>query len=120
MNIQPIRSDADLDRAFARIQALWDAEEGSAEADELEVLSILVERYEDEHYPVGPSDPIEAIRFRMEQQGLTPRDLERFIGPSGRVSEVLNRRRGLSLRMVRNLHKGLHIPYETLLDEEPA
>ncbi|TVM05109.1 MAG: transcriptional regulator [Halomonas sp.] len=120
MNIQPIRNKDDLNRAFARVEALWDAEAGSAEADELEVLSVLIERYEDEHYPIGPSDPIEAIRFHMEQQGLTQRDLERFIGPSGRVSEVLNRRRRLSLRMIRNLHKGLNIPYETLLEEKTA
>lgn len=120
MNIQPIRSNNDLELAFARIEELWTAEEGSDEANELEVLTILVERYEDEHYPIGPSDPVEAIRFRMEQLGLTPRDLEKFIGSSGRVSEVLNRRRRLSMRMVRNLHDGLHIPYETLMSEEMA
>lgn len=120
MNIQPIRSDADLDRAFARLEALWRAEEGTPEADELEVLSILIERYEDEHYPVGPSDPIEAIKFRMEQQKLTPRDLEPYIGSSGRVSEVLNRKRQLSLRMIRRLHDGLKIPYESLMNEERA
>ncbi|MBB3192625.1 helix-turn-helix domain-containing protein [Halomonas cerina] len=120
MNIQPIRSDADLDRAFARLEALWGVEEGTPEADELEVLSILIERYEDEHYPIGPSDPIEAIKFRMEQQDLTPRDLEPYIGSSGRVSEVLNRKRRLSLRMIRRLHDGLKIPYESLMNEERA
>ncbi|USZ48589.1 type II toxin-antitoxin system HigA family antitoxin [Halomonas sp. DN3] len=120
MNIQPIHNDADLERAFARMEALWNAEDGSPEADELEVLSILIEHYEDEHYPIGPSDPIEAIKFRMEQQGLTPRDLEAYIGGSGRVSEVLNRKRGLSLAMIRRLHDGLQIPYESLMNETSA
>ena len=120
MNIQPIHNDADLERAFARMEALWNAEDGSPEADELEVLSILIEHYEDEHYPIGPSDPIEAIKFRMEQQGLTPRDLEAYIGGSGRVSEVLNRKRGLSLAMIRRLHDGLRIPYESLMNETSA
>ncbi|WP_442487195.1 helix-turn-helix domain-containing protein [Halomonas litopenaei] len=120
MNIQPIHNDADLERAFARMEALWNAEDGSPEADELEVLSILIEHYEDKHYPIGPSDPIEAIKFRMEQQGLTPRDLEAYIGGSGRVSEVLNRKRGLSLAMIRRLHDGLRIPYESLINETSA
>jgi len=116
MNIQPIHNDADLERAFARMEALWSAEDGSPAADELEILSILIERYEDEHYPIGPSDPIEAIKFRMEQHGLTPKDLEAFIGGSGRVSEVLNRKRRLSLSMIRRLHDGLRIPYESLMN----
>ncbi|MGM0639717.1 MAG: helix-turn-helix domain-containing protein [Pseudomonadota bacterium] len=115
MNIQPIHNDADLDRTFSRIEELWAVEDGTQQADELEVLSILVEKYEDEHYPVGPSDPVEAIKFRMEQQGLTQRDLEPFIGSSGRVSEVLNRKRKLSLRMIKRLHDGMNIPYESLL-----
>ncbi|MGP5324388.1 MULTISPECIES: helix-turn-helix domain-containing protein [unclassified Halomonas] len=117
MNIQPIHNDADLDRAFARLEELWAAETGTPEADEIEVLSILIEKYEDKHYPIGPSDPIEAIKFRMEQQGLTPRDLEAYIGSSGRVSEVLNRKRKLSLRMIKNLHEGLRIPYESLMNQ---
>ena len=75
----------------------------------------LVEAYENKHYPISPADPIEAIKFRMEQQGLTPRDLETYIGSSGRVSEVLNRKRALSLRMIKRLHEGLQIPYESLL-----
>ncbi|MGM0783324.1 MAG: helix-turn-helix domain-containing protein [Pseudomonadota bacterium] len=120
MNIQPIHTDADLERAFARMEELWAADDDTPEADELEVLSILIEKYEDEHYPVGPSDPIDAIKFRMEQQGLTPRDLEPYIGPSGRVSEVLNRKRKLSLRMIRRLHDGLNIPYESLMNESAA
>ena len=120
MNVQPIHTDDDLERAFARLEHLWDAEEGSPEADELEVLSILIEKYEDAHYPVGPSDPVEAILFTLEQRGLTRRDLEAYIGSSGRVSEVLNRKRALSLQMIRNLHAGLKIPYESLLDDTAA
>lgn len=120
MNIRPIHDDADLERAFARLEELWAAKDGTPEADELEVLSILIEKYEDEHYPIGPSDPIEAIKFRMEQRGLTQRDLEPFIGSSGRVSEVLNRKRKLSLRMIKRLHEGLNIPYESLMSEAAA
>lgn len=117
MNIQPIHNEADLNRAFARLEELWAAEPGTPEADEIEVLSILIEKYEDKHFPIGPSDPIEAIKFRMEQQGLTPRDLEAYIGSSGRVSEVLNRKRKLSLRMIKSLHEGLRIPYESLMSQ---
>ncbi|MOA29048.1 hypothetical protein D3C78_1500360 [compost metagenome] len=115
MNIKPIRSDDDLAAAFARMEQLWGAEIGTPEGDELEVLAVLIEKYEDEHYPMPPSDPIEAIKFRMDQQGLTPRDLEPYIGSSGRVSEVLNRKRKLSLAMIKRLHDGLRIPYESLL-----
>lgn len=115
MFIKPIRNDDDLKQAFQRLEAIFQAEEGTPEADEMEVLVTLIERYEDKHYPIAPSDPIEAIKFRMDQQGLSPRDLEPYIGPSGRVSEVLNRKRPLSLRMVKRLHDGLNIPYESLL-----
>ncbi|KQZ80498.1 MULTISPECIES: hypothetical protein [unclassified Pseudomonas] len=115
MNIKPIRSQEDLTAAFARVEQLWGAEVGSSDGDELEILALLIEKYEDEHYPMPPSDPIEAIKFRMDQQGLTPRDLEPFIGTSGRVSEVLNRKRKLSLSMIKRLHDGLRIPYESLL-----
>jgi len=115
MNITPIRTDTAHKRAMARIDELWGARVGSVEGDELEVLAVLVERYEAQHEPMPPSDPIDAIKFRMEQQGLTPRDLEPFIGPSGRVSEVLNRKRRLSLAMVKRLHDGLNISYESLL-----
>lgn len=115
MNIKPIRSDDDLQAAFRRLEAIFQSEEGSPEADEMEILVTLIEAYENKYYPIGPADPIEAIKFRMEQQDLTPRDLEPYIGSSGRVSEVLNRKRPLSLRMIKRLHDGLHIPYESLL-----
>jgi len=116
MNIFPIHTDEDLDKAFERVDQLWGASPGSPEAEELEILSILIEKYEDQHYPIPVSDPIEAIRFTMEQKGLSQRDLVRFIGGSGRVSEVLNGKRGLSIRMIKKLHNGLGIPYESLLD----
>lgn len=115
MNIKLIRTEADLAAAFARIDQLWGAEQGSAEGDELEVLALLIEKYEEEHCPMPPSSPIEAIKFRMDQQGLAPRDLEPYIGPSGRVSEILSGKRSLSLAMIRRLHDGLNIPYESLL-----
>lgn len=115
MNIKPIRNEEDLATAFARLDEVWGAEIGTPEGDELEVLALLIEKYEDEHHPMPPSDPVEAIKFRMDQQGLTARDLEPFIGSSGRVSEVLNRKRKLSLAMIKRLHDGLRIPYESLL-----
>lgn len=115
MNIKPIRSDDDLRAAFLSLETIFQAEEGTPEADEMEILVTLIEAYEQKHYPIGPADPIEAIKFRMDQQGLTPKDLEPYIGASGRVSEVLNHKRPLSLRMVKRLHEGLRIPYESLL-----
>jgi HTH-type transcriptional regulator/antitoxin HigA len=115
MNIKPIRNEKDLRQAFARLEQIFQAKPNTPEYDEMEILATLVEAYENKHYPIGPASPVEAIRFRMEQQGLTPRDLEVYIGKSGRVSEVLNGKRPLSLRMIRNLHEGLHISYESLL-----
>lgn len=117
MNIKPIRNDDDLHAAFERLEAIFQAPEGSPEADEMEILVALVEAYENRHYPIGPADPVEAIKFRMEQQGLAAKDLEPYIGSSGRVSEVLNRKRPLSLRMIKRLHDGLRIPYESLLSQ---
>ena len=115
MNIKPIRSDDDLRAAFKRLEPIFQAQEGTPEADEMDVLVTLIEAYEHRHFPIGPADPVEAIKFRMEQQGLTPKDLVPYIGSSGRVSEVLSRKRRLSLQMVKRLHTGLHIPYESLL-----
>jgi HTH-type transcriptional regulator/antitoxin HigA len=117
MTIKPIRNEDDLKRAFRRLEKIFQAGEGSAQSDERDVLLTLIEAYENKNYDFGPADPVEAIKFRMEQDGLTPRDLEPFIGSSGRVSEVLNRKRPLSLRMVKRLHDGLKIPYESLLTE---
>lgn len=115
MTIKPIRNDDDLHAAFRQLELVFQAPEGTPKADEREVLVTLIEAYEQKHYPIGSADPVEAIKFRMEQQNLTPKDLEPYIGSSGRVSEVLNRKRRLSLQMVRKLHAGLHIPYESLL-----
>ena len=115
MTIKPIRSEKDLRAAFKRLDAIFQAPAGTSEADEMEVLATLIEAYERKHYPISPPDPVEAIKFRMDQQGLSPADLRPYIGPSGRVSEVLNRKRPLSLSMVKRLHDGLQIPYESLL-----
>ena len=115
MNIKPIRNDKDLKIAFCQLESVFQYKKGTKESDEMEVLVTLIEAYENKHYPISPPNPVEAIKFRMEQQGLTPRDLETFIGSSGRVSEILNKKRPLSLRMVKRLHDGLNIPYESLL-----
>lgn len=115
MNIKPIRNDKDLRQAFKRLEDIFQAKPKTPEYDEMEILATLIEVYENKHYPISAANPIEAIKFRMEQQGLNPRDLEPFIGTSGRVSEVLNGKRSLSLRMIKKLHDGLKIPYESLL-----
>jgi len=115
MNIKPIRSDEDLQDAFRHLEGIFQAKDGTQEADEMEILVTLIEAYENKNYPILPPEPIEAIKFRMDQQGLVARDLEIFIGSSGKVSEVLNRKRPLSLKMIKCLHNGLHIPYESLL-----
>ena len=115
MNIKPIRNEDDSHAAFKRLERVFQSQEGTPEADEMEILVSLIEAFEHKHYPMEATDPVEAIKFRMEQQGLTAKDLEPYIGSSGRVSEVLNRKRRLSLGMVKRLHEGLHIPYESLL-----
>ena len=117
MNIKPINNKQDYENSLNRLEDIFEAKKGTVEGEELEILSILLDKYEEEHFPIGMPDPIEAIKFRMEQQGLKARDLEEFIGSSGRVSEILNRKRPLSLKMIKCLHKGLHIPYESLLAE---
>lgn len=115
MNIHPIRSEADYDRALAEIDRLWNASPGTEAADRLEVLGMLIEDYEERVWPLPPPDPIEAIKFRMEQGGLTTADLLPIFGTRGRVSEVLNRRRPLTLDMIRELHFRLGIPLESLV-----
>ena len=115
MKLKPIRSDRELNRALKRIDELWGAKPGTPKGDELDVLMLLVEKYEEEHFPIPASDPVEAIKFLMEQNGLSRKDLEPYIGASGRVSEVLNRKRNLTLPMIKRLHKGLKIPYESLI-----
>ena len=116
MKIRPIRTKKDYRVALEQIESLWDAAPGSEDAGTLEVLSTLVEAYEDARIDIPPPDPIEAILFRLEQKELTRRDLQRILGVGrGRVSEVLNRKRGLSLGMIRKLVDELHIPAETLI-----
>lgn len=115
--IRPIRNDADLDAALARIDTLLTAAPGTPEFDECELLSILVEEYEKRHHPVPPPTPIQAIEFALEQRGLTRRDLEPLIGSSGRVSEVLSGKRGLTLPMIRRLHFVLQVPAEVLIQD---
>jgi HTH-type transcriptional regulator/antitoxin HigA len=117
MQIHPIRNDEDHAAALRRIDELMDAARGTAETDELDVLATLVEAYEDRHFPIADPDPLAAIQFRMEQLGLTRKDLEPLLGSRGRVSEVLNGRRALSLPMIRRLHRELGIPLESLVSE---
>lgn len=113
--IHPIRTDADHAEALGRIDALWGAEAGSPVADELEVLVTLVADYEQRHHPVLPPDPIEAIRFRIDQLGLSRRDLEPMLGTRARVSEVLSGKRPLTLTMIRRLRAGLGVPADVLI-----
>jgi HTH-type transcriptional regulator / antitoxin HigA len=115
MDIRPIKNDADYDAAVADVERLMDATPGTADGDRLDVLATLVQAYEDAHWPIDPPDPIDAIQFRIDQTGLTRRDLERYIGPKGRVSEVLSRKRPLTLAMIRRLQAGLGIPAEILI-----
>jgi HTH-type transcriptional regulator/antitoxin HigA len=115
MEIKPIRSDSDYEAALKEIERLWGSEPGTLEGDRFEVLFALVEAYENQHYDILPPDPVEAIKYYMESRGLERKDLEPFIGGSGRVSEVLNHKRSLSLSMIRKLHKGLGIPAESLI-----
>ena len=118
--ITPIRTDADHKAALARMDALMDAQAGSPEIDELSVLGDLVEAYEARQFPIELPTPLEAIRFRMEQAGLEPRDLEPYIGNPGRVAEVLSGKQPLTLAMIRALHKHLGIPAEVLIGDDPA
>ena len=115
MDIRPIKSTQDYERALARVDELMDAEPDTPEGDELDVLVTLVESYEDKHFPIESPDPVEAILFRMEEMNLMRKDLEPYIGSRHRVSEVLNRKRELSLNMIRRLHEGLGIPLENLI-----
>jgi HTH-type transcriptional regulator/antitoxin HigA len=113
--IKPIRSEADYAEALSVVERLWGAPSGTLDGDRLDVLATLIDAYEDEHHPIDPPDPIEAIKFRMEQQGLTRKDLEAIIGTRTRVAEILNRRRGLSIAMIRRLHEKLGISAEVLI-----
>lgn len=115
MNIHPIKTEKDYHNALARVAELMDAEPDSEAGAELDVLAILVDAYEAKHFPIGAPDPVEAILFRMEQMGIERKDLEPFLGSRSRVSEVLNRRRELSITQIKKLQKGLRIPFENLM-----
>jgi len=115
MEIRPIKTKADYEAALEEIEQLFQAEQGTPEGDRLEVLTTLVEAYEDQHYNLPLPDPIEAILYHMESRGLSRRDLEPYIGSRARVSEILNRKRPLSLGMIRRLSTGLGISAKVLI-----
>ena len=120
MDIKPIRTEADYEAALKEVERLWGAEPGTPDGDRFEVLFTLVESYEDQHYPILPPDPIEAIKYYMDSRGLDRHDLERYIGPNGRVSEVLSRMRPLTLVMIRKLNARLGIPAEVLIQKSKS
>jgi len=115
MNVKPIKDEADYDAALTEIAALMDAQPDTPEGDRLDVLVTLLEAYEEKHWRVSPPDPIEAIKARMQQRGLTRRDLEKVLGSKSRVSEVMNRKRPLTMEMIRRLHSKFGIPAESLI-----
>ena len=115
MDVKPIRTEADHEAALREIQRLWEAPHGSPEGDKLEVLVMLVEAYEQKHYPIPPPDPVETILHHMESQGLSRRDLEPYLGSRSYVLEVLSRKRALTLDMIRKLHEGLGISADVLV-----
>ncbi|MEK7475840.1 MAG: transcriptional regulator [Candidatus Coatesbacteria bacterium] len=115
MTIKVIKTEREHRVALKAIEALWKARPGTPQADTLELLTTLVEAYEEKRHGILPPDPVEAIKFRMEQEGLDNADLARIVGGRSRASEILHRKRGLSLAMIRNLHRKLHIPAESLL-----
>src|SRR5579863_10228734 len=113
--VKPIRTKRDHEAALKEVERLWGAKAGTPEGDRLDVLATLVDAYEFEHYPIDPPDPVEAIKFRMAQQGLSRKDLEPLIGTRTRVAEVLNRKRSLSIAMIRRLHERLGISADVLI-----
>src|SRR6202023_3923907 len=113
--VKPIRSKRDHESALKEVERLWGAKAGARDGDRLDVLATLIDVYEAKHFPMDPPDPIDAIKFRMEQQGLTRRDLEGIIGTRTRIAEVLNRKRGLSMGVIRRLHERLGISAEGLI-----
>ena len=114
-DVKPIRSEQNYEHALAEMESLWGSASGTAKGDRLDVLATLIDVYEAEHFPMDAPDPVEAIKFRMEQQGLKRKDLEGIIGTRARIAEVLDRKRGLSIAMIRRLHTELGIPAEILI-----
>lgn len=119
MTIKPIHTEAEYQAALAQIEASWDAVDGSEAAEQLEVLSMLVEAYEKQHFPIEAPDPIEFLNYVMETRGMTRKDLEPYIGPRGRVSDIMNKVRPLSLDMIRRLSSGLGLPATVLIQDYP-
>ena len=115
MEIKPIKTEKDYNQALERLEVIFDAKNGTSEGDELEVLGILIDQYENEHFPIDLPDPIDAIKFRMEQMGYNQSDLAKIVGLKSRASEILNRKRKLSLDMIRQLHERLNIPTDVLI-----
>jgi HTH-type transcriptional regulator/antitoxin HigA len=115
MEIKPIKTEKDYNQALKRFEEIFDSEKGSVEGDELEVLGILIDQYENSHFPIGLPDPVEAIKFRMEQMGYNQTDLANIVGLKSRASEILNRKRKLTLEMIRQLHERLNIPTDVLI-----
>lgn len=115
MEIKLIKTENDYNQALERLEVVFDAKKGTPEGDELELLSILIEQYENTHFPIDLPDPIEAIKFRMEQMGYNQNDLAKIIGLKSRASEILSKKRKLSLEMIRQLHNSLHIPTDVLI-----
>ncbi|MGB5944245.1 MAG: transcriptional regulator [Leeuwenhoekiella sp.] len=120
MNISPIRDEKDYHKALERLEVIFDAKRGTKEGDELEILAILINNYENQNFPIAMPDPIAAINFRMEQMGLKQKDLIRVIGYESRASEIMNRKRKLTLKMIRKLSADLHIPTEILIQDYPV
>jgi len=120
MQIHPIKTESDYRTALVEIDALFAADRDTPEGDRLDVLTTLVTAYETRHHSVAPPDPIEAILYHLESRGLSRRDLEPYIGSRGRVAEILNRKRPLTLEMIRKLHDGLGIPAEVLIQPYPT
>lgn len=117
MRLKIIRTEKDYQESLSRLEKIFDSKSGSKDGDELEILSILIDQYEKEHFPIDLPDPIEAIKFRMDQMGLKQKDLAEIIGYKSRVSEILNKRRKLNLEMVRKLNTSLRIPTEVLIQD---
>ncbi len=115
MNIKPVKTERDYKNFINRIEQLWGAKKDTPEGDELDLLVTLVESYEMKRYPIAPPDPVDAIKFRMEQMGMTNTDMVKYLGSQSRVSEILNRKRKLTLGMIKILYKELKIPAEILL-----
>jgi HTH-type transcriptional regulator/antitoxin HigA len=115
MNIKPIKTKKDYEQALSRLEVIFDAKKGTENGDELEILGMLIGNYENEKFPIGFPDPVEAIKFRMEQLGYNQTDLANVVGLKSRASEILNRKRKLSLEMIRQIHDSLNIPTEVLI-----